>query len=363
MQVDNARIRKGAWNQMLIGGVSAVDIAREFGTPVYVLDSDSLRASIVNLRRVCEHECTDTIFSFAVSCNPLSEIVRTFKESGFGITVRTGFEFSLATNCGIDPRRITARPESATRDFLREIAAAGAGFVSVGGADELLPLDSVAEELDLEVSVILSAGDDAERVLELLSDSTRLKYVGLEWDSRSPALLTLAKEMGMTTRIISLEHGGIRPRGFLARILRRPFFDEFRAIFHRLRLPLPAIQVQCGEAIVDPAWMLLVTVTGKKNRGITTDGQFHSDKVIAAENVDESRTLERGNILAIPGAGAFTDSNRSHPRYPVVSVSGKSVRLVRRRETYEDMIARDIFASSDTPSNGRARNRIYFHSK
>lgn len=52
-----------------------------------------------------------------------------------------------------------------------------------------------------------------------------------------------------------------------------------------------------------------------------------------------------GDVLAVPVAGAYTLSMAStynlNPRPAVVMVNGGSVRLIQRRETYEDMVARD----------------------
>ncbi len=56
-----------------------------------------------------------------------------------------------------------------------------------------------------------------------------------------------------------------------------------------------------------------------------------------------------GDVLAVPVAGAYTLSMASTynltPRPAVVMVNDRSARLVQRRETYEDMVARDGGAS------------------
>jgi diaminopimelate decarboxylase len=54
-----------------------------------------------------------------------------------------------------------------------------------------------------------------------------------------------------------------------------------------------------------------------------------------------------GEILAVPVAGAYTLSMASTynlaPRPAVVLVNRGEVRLIQRRETYEDLIERDIW--------------------
>jgi diaminopimelate decarboxylase len=52
--------------------------------------------------------------------------------------------------------------------------------------------------------------------------------------------------------------------------------------------------------------------------------------------------LERGEFLAIMGAGAYGSSMAStynyHPLAPEVLVDGKTFRVIRRRKTYEEML-------------------------
>jgi diaminopimelate decarboxylase len=57
--------------------------------------------------------------------------------------------------------------------------------------------------------------------------------------------------------------------------------------------------------------------------------------------------LESGDILAIPASGAYAPSMASNynmaPRPPIIMVREGSARLIRRRETYQDLIRNDIF--------------------
>jgi diaminopimelate decarboxylase len=53
--------------------------------------------------------------------------------------------------------------------------------------------------------------------------------------------------------------------------------------------------------------------------------------------------LRRGDLLAVHGAGAYgftmSSNYNTRPRAPEVLVEGDSFRVVRRRETYEDLLA------------------------
>ncbi|MGH2547802.1 MAG: diaminopimelate decarboxylase, partial [Thermomicrobiales bacterium] len=56
--------------------------------------------------------------------------------------------------------------------------------------------------------------------------------------------------------------------------------------------------------------------------------------------------LHRGDLLALPGAGAYSLAMASNYnlslRPAVVMVSGGSTNVVRRRETYDDLFATDV---------------------
>ena len=57
--------------------------------------------------------------------------------------------------------------------------------------------------------------------------------------------------------------------------------------------------------------------------------------------------LETGDIVAMPSSGAYTSSMASNynaiPRPAIVLVKDGDARLIRRRETYEDLMLCDVF--------------------
>jgi diaminopimelate decarboxylase len=56
--------------------------------------------------------------------------------------------------------------------------------------------------------------------------------------------------------------------------------------------------------------------------------------------------MEAGDIVAIPSSGAYTPSMASNynlnPRPAIVMVKDGSARLIRRRESYQDLMAMDV---------------------
>ena len=79
----------------------------------------------------------------------------------------------------------------------------------------------------------------------------------------------------------------------------------------------------------------LVTIAGK---------YCESGDILASDVLLPSVTS--GDVLAIPASGAYCPSMASNynlnPRPPIVLVKDGSRRLIRRRETYQDMMLCDI---------------------
>ncbi len=149
------------------------------------------------------------------------------------------------------------------------------------------------------------------------------------------------------------------------------------------RIPLPRLVLEPGRALVSGAGVLLVTVGAVKERPgagtwAVTDGgagtvafpmYYEYHEVLLARAPCAPRThrytlvgpacfsadwicrnkpmpeLRPGDVLAVCDAGAYftvQESNFGFPRPPIVAVSGGACRLLRRRETFDDMTARDL---------------------
>lgn len=163
--------------------------------------------------------------------------------------------------------------------------------------------------------------------------------------------------------------------------------DALIASCEQHRLSLPELAVEPGRWIVGPAAIALYRVGARKeipgvrtyvsvdggmadnirpslygakytaalaNRAasglretVTIAGKYCESGDILIEQIDLP-SLESGDLLAIPGAGAYClamASNYNHaPRPAVVLVNDGLARLIRRRETYADLISTEVDA-------------------
>ncbi len=150
---------------------------------------------------------------------------------------------------------------------------------------------------------------------------------------------------------------------------------------------LPELLVEPGRSIVSPNQLLLLTVKGIKERPgvgtwvvtdgglgtVTTPTYYEYHEVFPCDGVRRRRTefvqiigpacfagdivyrnkpmprLQTGDVLAVMDSGAYftaMESSFGFPRPPVVSVSGHRHTMLRRRETFEDMVSRDTMVAA-----------------
>jgi diaminopimelate decarboxylase len=93
-------------------------------------------------------------------------------------------------------------------------------------------------------------------------------------------------------------------------------------------------------------------VRGQASELVTIAGKFCESGDILIRDIELER-LEAGSLLAIPMAGAYTlamASNYNLARRPaVVLVKDGAARLIQRRETYADLITRDVPLRAEKP--------------
>jgi diaminopimelate decarboxylase len=258
---------------------------------------------------------------------------------------------------------------------------------------------------DSKFGFSLASGDAEQAVQDALA-SPHLQLMGLHthlgsqafeiepFAAAAEALLTFAGEMSRRYgfRLQELSPGGGWGVPYHEDDPPAPIEDYVRAVARAVvegcaqhQLPLPCLILEPGRSIVGPAGVALYTVGARKTiPGVRTyvsvDGgladnirpalygvrytalvatKAHqpAEEVITivgkfCESGDwlirdiQLPKLEPGDLLAVPVAGAYhlplSSNYNLAPRPAVAWVKDGHARLVQRRETYEDLVARDI---------------------
>ncbi len=128
-----------------VGGCDLVELAREVGTPAYIVAEDDLRARARAFRAAFDAQAPGVHLSFATKAFPCTAVLRVLAEEGIGADVASGGELRIALRAGIDPARIILHGNAKSPRELAEALDAGVGTIVIDNADELTALDGLAD--------------------------------------------------------------------------------------------------------------------------------------------------------------------------------------------------------------------------
>jgi diaminopimelate decarboxylase len=400
-----------------IGGCDAVELAREFGTPAYVVAEDDLRARARAFRDALAARHSDFDVLFASKAFPCTAVYRLLAEEGLACDVASGGELFLALRGGFDPARIYFHGNAKSMVELREAVGAGVGHIVIDSLHDLDRLEQVAASLGREQEVLIRitpgvAGDthhaistgqadskfgfapvDAQAAIERLSGAPHLRLVGLHFHIGSQ-LLSLEPFRAAVRMLAGLGDfpvynvGGGLGVAYVSSDQPPAVDDYVDAVVSTVHAELGRdvrLLLEPGRALVANSAVTLYTVqTVKRNVStwVAVDGGMSDNlrpmlygsryEAIVADRpladagaaqlcriagkhcesgdvfVREARLADPapGDVIATPVTGAYGYSLANNyngvPRPPVIFCSDGEARVVVRRETYEDLAARDV---------------------
>ena len=130
-----------------VGGCDAIELAREFGTPAYVVAEDDLRArarAFVGAGRDGGHE--DFHVVFASKAFPCTAVLALFASEGLWCDVASGGELHLALASGFAPERIVVHGNAKSEAELRMALRHRVGLIVIDNFDEIDRLEQLIAE-------------------------------------------------------------------------------------------------------------------------------------------------------------------------------------------------------------------------
>jgi diaminopimelate decarboxylase len=130
-----------------VGGCDAIELAREFGTPAYVVAEDDLRArarAFLRAGRDAGHD--DLQVLFASKAFPCTAVLELFAEEGLWCDVASGGELHLALSAGFTPERIVLHGNAKSEQELGMALEQGLGAIVVDNFDEIDLLERLLAE-------------------------------------------------------------------------------------------------------------------------------------------------------------------------------------------------------------------------
>ncbi len=132
---------QGAAGELMIGGCSVVELAEQYGTPLFIYDEAHLRARASEA--VAAFGPGVAYASKAFLCTAMAKLVY---EEGMDIDVSTAGEFHIARAAGVPASRMIFHGNNKSMDELRTAVEAGVQRIIVDSFDELDRLDALHGE-------------------------------------------------------------------------------------------------------------------------------------------------------------------------------------------------------------------------
>jgi diaminopimelate decarboxylase len=130
-----------------VGGCDAVELAREFGTPSYVVAEDDLRARArAFVQAGAEAGWRDFQVVFASKAFPCTAVLSLLAQEGLWCDVASGGELHLALNAGFPGERILMHGNAKSVAELEAAVAAKVALIVIDNFDEIDRLSDIAAD-------------------------------------------------------------------------------------------------------------------------------------------------------------------------------------------------------------------------
>lgn len=142
-------------DHLFVGGVDMVELAREQGTALYVMDEADMRNRMESYLTAfrSRHENSDVIYASKAFLN--KEAARIAAAEGLCLDVSGGGELYCAQQAGFPMERVFVHGNNKTPQELREAISAGVGRIVVDSRIELQRISEIAGELGVEQAVYM----------------------------------------------------------------------------------------------------------------------------------------------------------------------------------------------------------------
>jgi diaminopimelate decarboxylase len=148
----SAEIRNG---DLMIGGVSTIDLAIQYGTPLYVYDTKLIRERARGFKETFESLGVKAEVAYASKAFSSIAIFQLMKEEGLSLDVVSGGELFTALKAGFPPERIHFNGNNKSREELLMAVENGIGCIVVDNFHELELVNEVSRSVERITRVLL----------------------------------------------------------------------------------------------------------------------------------------------------------------------------------------------------------------
>ena len=361
-----ATARRDGAGALSIGGVSAVDLAAHYGTPLYVVDEadarDRASRTLSAFTSAAQRHGTTATVYYAGKAFLSAEVARWMTAAGLNLDVASGGELAVALAAGVEPARLGLHGNNKSVAEIDRAVSVGVGAIVI---DSLLEIERVAaaarehgrvQAVRLRINsgvhahtheYLATAREDqkfgiplgeASGAVAQIRAHESLRFLGLHSHIGSQ-ILVVDGFLEAARRLLAL-HAELLAGGDVPELNLGGGFgiayvdtDEAPAIEHvadalvaavdevrrELGIPMPHLAVEPGRSIIGPAGVTLYTVGTTK------------DVVVSLDESGEQTAVRR--YVSIDGG--MSDNAR-----PALYGADYSVRLASRMSSAEPVLVR-----------------------
>ena len=418
--------------RLCIGGCDVVELAEQFGTPLYLFDEFTLRYRCREFKDEFGRHYPGVTVLYAAKAFLNRALALLFKEEGLGLDVVSGGELSIAHSVNFPLEKVYFHGNNKTPEELSLGLDLGVGRIVVDNFYELQMLNDLAKRRGRKQSILLRltpgvdphthqytttgtieskfgfplATGQAEEAVRGALSASHLDLLGFHFHLGSPVsevgpyelaidiVLQFAKDMsdkfGFTLKEFDIGGGFAVPYTLDSRVptiaeYAEAISSKIESVITRLGLSRPRLIIEPGRAIVGRAGVALYKVGAIKEipgikKYVCVNGGISDNirpalygakyEALIANKILEPETeivtiagklcqsgdilirdtalavASPGDIIAIPVCGAYcipmSSNYNAMPRPAIILVKERRAHLIRRRETYQDLISLDL---------------------
>lgn len=409
-----------------IGGCDTIELARQFGTPAYVVAEDDLRSRARAFKRAAADAGEpDLDVVFASKAFPCTAVLALFAQEGLSCDVASEGELHLALNAGFPPSKIVMHGNAKSISELAMAVEAGVGLLVLDNMDEIERLAALCEQRGASQDVLIRVTPDVKgETHEKISTGQASSKFGFSLAEVSTAVAAIERASALTLkglhahigsqlldltpfrREVAQLHlladelggcsvwdlgGGLGVRYVEGRESPPEIEDYVSALVEAVRKPEQAgrsghpspqrLLIEPGRSLTANACVTLYTVESVK-RNVSTwvavDGgmsdnlrpmlygaryeahvvdRLHGSTrcVLAGKHCESGDVIvadallddpKAGDVVVTPATGAYCyamgNNYNGVLRAPVIFCRDGDARVVVRRDTFDDLTARDV---------------------
>ena len=338
---------------LVVGGVDIRDAARDYATPLYILDEADVRARASAFRAAYDASHADVYY--AAKAFLATSVARWVTEEGLGIDVASGGELAVALAAGVPGERLLLHGNNKSAEEIDRALEAGVARIVVDALDEVDRIVAVARQRGVRAGVLVrvtvgveahthefiaTAHEDQKFGLSLASGAAReaidrivsapeLDFVGLHshigsqifdasgFEVAAARLVGLMAELyadGITVAELDLGGGmGIAytpdddPLDIAT--MAKAIVDIVSGACQRVGLEMPRLAFEPGRAIIGPAGITVYEIGtvkpvqldhGQQRVYVSVDGGMSDNIRTALYDADYTVTLASRVSTAAP---------------------------------------------------------------